>query len=209
MSDGPAAQIQLRVFDGTRKPMSGNIQLLVRVRDGNQKEVVSEYYRVSEIPIFEVPVFNNFGDDYAVIVSSEGYIQAGFFPVKVASNQRRVVDLMLLPKNATFDFDDAHWNLLALSHPELTALLAHGTGSPEASRNRYETFMEQHPTSLACFFNLTTAMAGIHLPQGTPLSYLREVIWDSSFAQDRFFAYAQIEIVDQVQRSAAERIFAP
>jgi hypothetical protein len=52
-------------------------------------------------------------------------------------------------------------------------------------------------------------MSTIHLPQGTPLTYLRELIWDESLARDRFFAYAQAELVDQVRQAAAQGLFVP
>lgn len=209
MSDGPTGEIQLRVFDGTREPINRGVELLIRLRDGNQKEVVSRFYRASEVPVFEVAVFNNFGDDYAVVVSADQYIQAGFFPVKVSLSQRQVIDIMLLPKRSRFNFERARWEVLAGSHAELIRLLSHGAGSPQAARDRYEALVEQRPASLACFFNLTTAMSGIHLPQGTPLDYLKELAWDDSFAQDRFFAFARAEIVDQVRRAAVQHVFSP
>jgi len=36
-------------------------------------------------------------------------------------------------------------------------------------------------------------MGQINLPQGTPLDYLKQILWDDSFAQDRFFAYRDPE----------------
>lgn len=42
--------------------------------------------------------------------------------------------------------------------------------------------------SLASFVNLVTATAAIN-PAGIPLDYIKEIM-DGSFAQDRFFAYA-------------------
>jgi hypothetical protein len=47
-------------------------------------------------------------------------------------------------------------------------------------------------------------MSQIHLPVGTPLAYLREVVWDDTFAQDRFYAYADKALIDQVKQAAAE-----
>jgi hypothetical protein len=66
-------------------------------------------------------------------------------------------------------------------------------------RDRYEDLIENKPKVLASFFNLCTAMNDIQLPQGTPLSYFKELIWDASFAQDRFFAYADPTLYDQVK----------
>jgi hypothetical protein len=69
--------------------------------------------------------------------------------------------------------------------------------------------LENRSAALACFFNLATAMAEIHLPVGSPLDYIRELIWDETMTQDRFFAWADRALVDQVVRSSAGGLFAP
>jgi len=43
----------------------------------------------------------------------------------------------------------------------------------------------------------------------TPLDYFKEVVWDDSFAQDRFFAYADIKLRDQVVFAAQRGLFRP
>jgi hypothetical protein len=60
---------------------------------------------------------------------------------------------------------------------------------------------------LACFFNLTTAMSQIHLPIDTSMEYIKELIWDE-MAQDRFFAWADPALVEQVRQSARKGAFA-
>jgi hypothetical protein len=209
MDNGQTAEIQLRLFDGTRQQVQSNLQTLIRIRDGNQNELLSNYYPASAVPIFKVPFYNNFGDYYAVIAFADTFIQTGFYPVKGSLVQSQRVDLMLLPKNGRFNFRDAQWTALQSSHSDLVTLLSHGAGSTSAARDRYEQFLETHAPSLACFFNLTTAMANMHLSESTPLTYLKELIWDASFAQDRFFAYADIALVDEVRRAAAQGLFAP
>jgi hypothetical protein len=62
---------------------------------------------------------------------------------------------------------------------------------------------------LASLLNLATAMKAIQLPNNTPLDYFKEILWDESLAQDRFFGYADKSIVDQVRRAAMEHEFAP
>jgi hypothetical protein len=52
-------------------------------------------------------------------------------------------------------------------------------------------------------------MKAIQLPNNTPLDYFKEILWDESLAQDRFFGYADKSIVDQVRRAAMEHEFAP
>jgi hypothetical protein len=56
-----------------------------------------------------------------------------------------------------------------------------------------------------------TAMSAIRFANGTPLSHLRELIWDppQEMRQDRFFAWADATLVDQVSQAATQGVFAP
>jgi hypothetical protein len=55
---------------------------------------------------------------------------------------------------------------------------------------------------------LTTAMSQIHLPVDTPMTYIKELLWDQ-MAQDRFFAWADPALVEQVKQAALKGTFAP
>jgi hypothetical protein len=206
-TDGQA-KINLNLFDGTRKPLAANTEVLIRIIDGNQKQLFADFRKGASLQ-FNVPFYGNFGDQYTVIVSADRYVQAGFQPVKLTPALPRTVDLMLLPKDGDYNFFDAKWTVLGETHPVLRNLLAHGAGNEAAARDRYEQFMEDKPDSLAAFLNITTAMAGIHLPVGTPIDYLKEIIWDDAVVQDRFYAWADRDLVEQVKRAATAGFFAP
>src|SRR5207253_975840 len=62
---------------------------------------------------------------------------------------------------------------------------------------------------LASLLNLVEAMRVIHLPTGTPLDYFKTINWDDSLAQDRFFGYADAELIRQVRMAVAQGAFAP
>jgi len=213
MSNGAASSssgsLMVNVFDGTRQLMKAGVQILLRVIDGNQKQLVSQFYTVPNILVEGLPIYNNFGDNYTVLVSADGYKDAGFTPVKIAANVVQSIDLMLLPNNGTFNFRDALWPTLQQTHPNFAALLAKGAADENAAQDRYSQLMENQPGSLASFFNLATAMSAINLPVGTPLDYIKEVIWDNTFAQDRFFGYADPKIIEQVITATAQKEFAP
>jgi hypothetical protein len=98
----PACTIVINVFDGRRQPMPGGVDVLYTLIDGNQKQFRNE--RASSSLRLTVPWFNNFGDNYSVLAYSDKYNQAGFFPVAASPDCRRNVDLMLLGKDADFDF---------------------------------------------------------------------------------------------------------
>lgn len=201
--------LMVNVFDGTRQPIAEGVQLLVRVRDGNQNELVSDFYKKPNILFNGLPFYDNFGDNYTVVVSSDGYVQAGLTPIKIAPNTTQSIDLMLLPEAGSFNFRDALWPALQQKHPGFAALLAKGAADDAAAQARYTGLMEGHPASLASFFNLVTAMRDIDLPVGTPLDYIKEVVWDDTFAQDRFFGYADRKLIDQIRLAAQHKEFAP
>jgi hypothetical protein len=196
------------VFDGARKPMPPGTQVLFTIRDGNQKTVFRDY-RGSQIVLPALPFYNNFGDYYTVVAWAQGYEQAGFTPVKVAPNAPQRVDLMLLKKDAACQFGGATWETVQAKRPALACLLACGTNSPTAARDRYREMVEQRPTELACLLNIATAMDQIHLRSGSPMQYLRQVICDDTLKQDRFFAYADPALLEEVQEAARQGVFAP
>ncbi len=207
----------VNVFDGARQPIGAGVKnLLVRIIDGNQNQFSSGFYTTPNIR-FQVPFYDNFGDNYTVIASADNCFQAGFTPVAVSPAAIQNLDLMLLPKEGQFNFAAAAWSALGQNEPKVAGLLAHGAASPDEAERRYEQLLEQKPLSLACFLNLTTAMANIRLPAGkAPLDYLKELIWTDlpeqglfAPAQDRFYAWADSALVSQVKAAAQQGEFAP
>lgn len=116
------------------------------------------------------------------------------------------VDLMLLPKDGTFKFQS--WSSLKTTDPVIATFLSVG-GSDSDTQTHYEDLMENKAPGLASLLNLATAMKAIQLPSKTPLDYFKEIEWDTSLAQDRFFAFADKILVDQVRQAAAQGEFAP
>jgi hypothetical protein len=203
-SDPATATIRLAVFDGTRSPIDPAVPLFVRILDGTQKQLHARDHFGPTID-FNVPFHDDFADRYTVLVAADGYQQAGFTPVEVEQDAVRSLDIMLVPKPFVFDFADAQWNVLP---PGLASLFAAGA-SPADARDRYQALMADRPQSLASLLNLVTAMSTILLPHGTPLAYLREILWDESLQQDRFFAYADAALVQEVLDAVAHGVFVP
>ncbi len=202
--------LKVNLFSGARTALPEGANALLTVRDGNQRTVPLKnngYVGGSAITIPGLPFFNNFGDNYAVVASAKRHQQAGFYPVKVNPVAPTVVDIMLLKKNPEYNFKGAVWNQLRQNYPDYAALLQAGAVD-EAAANRYDRLMENRPAVLACYFNLVTAMAQIQLPVKTPLFYLKELIWDK-MQQDRFFAWADEALIDQVIQAAGEGEFTP
>ena len=195
------AQLLLYVFDGTRRLISPEVNLLIKLVDGTQKQVHWEHHQGPSVS-FSVPFHNNHGDRYAVVVSADHHKQAGFHPVIVKKTLETRLELMLVPSHVSFNFDDAGWDELGNTHLQVRDLLAAGGGT--SAEARYNDLRDNQPKVLACFFNITTAMTQAPLIEGTPLDYLKELIWgEKTFKQDRFFAYADKALLDEVKLAAA------
>jgi hypothetical protein len=195
--------LKVNVFDGTREPMDTNsVSVLYRIIDGHQRKVVEKESSSSSVQFNGLPFYDNFGDNYTVIAWAKGYRQAGFTPVKLHPDHPIEIDLMLLPEKMECDFSDAAWSEIYSKMP----FLASGLGM-EAAKQRYETLMREKPKCIAALLNITTAMGQIYLRAGTPLNFLKEIKWDDSFAQDRFFAYCDPVLVEQIRLAAHHGLF--
>src|SRR5467141_2694122 len=141
------ATILLNIFDGTRQPIGPGVKnLLVRIIDGNQRQLFSDFRSGSSFQ-FQVPFYDNFGDSYTVITSADHHTQDGATPVNVQRAIPQTVDFMLLDKNATFRFANARWNDLPQKYPETHSMLARGAGTEADAQARYENLMEKDPAT--------------------------------------------------------------
>jgi hypothetical protein len=196
------------LFSGRREPLKLKSKVLVTLLDGNQKQVHRKHHSASTIIFKGLPFNNNFVDNYTVVASASDHQQVGFTPVTISPHLPVPVDLMLLPNDPGYDFSEAKWDLIS-SKPEYRSFLTAGAATEGAARDRYTDVLENHPGSLACLLNILTAMRQIHLRNGTPVGYLRELFWDQSMEAERFFAWVDAEFVPQVEHSAAEGHFEP
>ena len=145
-------------------------------------------------------------DNYTVLVTCDGYRDAGFFPVKVSPDAPSRVDLMLVPKRARYRFPS--WDELKADHQRFADFL-NCERDVGTARTRYDELRQSREPALASLLNLTAAMSGIHLPVGTPLDYFRQIEWEASLAQDRFFGFADAGIVNQVKTAWKQGEFEP
>lgn len=198
------SKLQVRIFDGSRQLFSAAAKFLVTITDGNKTQHIRNYYEANDMN-FDLPFFDNFGDDYTVVVWAEGYKQAGFVPVTLSDKYLRTLDIMLISDTPGFSFVDAKWDIVNARYPFLGSDVDNATGAA-----RYGNFLDQTPKSLACLLNLGEAMSQIPLSQGTPLDYIKQLRWDAPYApaQDRFFAWSDVRLIDQVKIAAAAKEFA-
>jgi hypothetical protein len=198
------ATMVVTIYGGTREPIQKK-DFLIRIFDGFQNKLFDNY-KPAPTTVFHLPYRDNFQDECIVLASSDGYVDAGFNPVKLSLKAIAPVDLMLLEDKADFKF--LTWAGVKAADPVIASFIAVGSSDAQAKK-QYDALRENKPAALASLLNLATAMKSIQLPSKTPLDYFKQILWDDSLAQDRFFAYADKSIVDQVRRAAMEGEFAP
>jgi hypothetical protein len=213
MDGTDTASILINIVDGTRQPLTGTVKWSATIHDGRSP---SEWRLIrldgtgSTELIKGLSYFDNFGDNYTVVVNSSAYEDAGWMPVHVSAAMPVTVALMLIPKGGHINFADADWNALTSFRPRFAQILS--TGINDAP-DRYISLMEQQEgLVLGCVLNLLTAMSQITLPSGkSPLDYYWQPIWDDSqfpMAQDRFFAYVDKALVEDVVQAGRMGSFA-
>jgi hypothetical protein len=196
--------LRLRIFDGSRQLFAKPARFLVKIVDGNQTQQVWDYYTHNDITFNGLRFYNNLFDNYTVVVSCDGYKQAGYQPVKLSNAYTTTLDIMLIANDPGFSFVNARWDAGKAEFP----FVASGADNA-AGEQRYDALLEAEEP-LACLLNLCEAMSQIALPQGTPLDYIQQIRWDAPYAptQDRFFAWCDAGLVDQVKAAAAAGKFA-
>lgn len=205
--------ILINLVDGTRQPLASDVKWSAQIFDGRPPEqaktVTVDGAGPAEL-VKGLTFYNNFFDNYRVVVNAKGYEDAGWMPVLVSPAKPAVVNLMLLPKNAHLNFSGATWNALNSLRPRFAEILSAGI---DIAPDRYSKLMEQPKgLVLGCVLNLLTAMSQITLPSGkNPLDYYWQPFWDDPLfpmAQDRFFSYVDRVLVDDVVKAAKMGSFA-
>ena len=201
------ARLVVKVFDGTRRLIGEDVQIAITLVDGNVKTVVDGQSARGAVHPFDVEFFDNFGDRYTVRVRAHGYKEAGC-RLKVSDTKPTNAEVMLLPSNGTFKFPNGDWASLKQNQLELYDLLRHGAADDQEAEDRYNKLKNEHAPVLAAIMNITKAMSQIDLKSGTALDYFKELIWDDTMQQDRFYAYAHQSLIADLKQAARDKRFA-
>jgi hypothetical protein len=201
------AVLMLNLFGGDRQPLPKKFKPLIRISDGYQKRLLAKYISGPNIRFPDLPFSDGLADNMTVLVCLDACYDAGFFPVKISPLRITDLDLILVPKPGRFEFDA--WEVVQEKHPYICSFLACGSNSDQA-KQKYEDLRTNQAKHLllAALLNLTVAMSQIHLPRGTPLDYFKQIEW-GELERDRFFAYADNALVDQVRMGTDQKLFAP
>jgi hypothetical protein len=200
--ENPSRQLVVQVYDGTRRLIGKDVEIGIDIHDGNRKDWTPSKSFKGPVHSFSVEFFNTpIGDRYSVIVSANRYKTAGCYVYLKVSKQSSDAKVMLLPTKGTFKFPDGDWDSLRQNRRTLYALLRQGATSDEAARERYGKLMQDNASTLAAIMNITEALDQIPLPPGpTALDYFKQLIWDDTMQRDRFYAYADISLKDQLEK---------
>ncbi len=197
------APITITLLWGAGEPFVAQKKMLVRIT--NDSDVTTSFWADAPTVHANLQFHDGPGDHYRIVVYVDGYENGGGF-VQADPKTHQTVSLLMIPSHASFDFPA--WADLQEKHAPAAMLIAAGVSDSEAQA-RYESLAKTRPLSLASLMNLCAAMQSIELGGGkTPLSFLKEVIWDSTLAQDRFFGYADPAVIPLVRAAAADGEFA-
>jgi hypothetical protein len=204
MANETVARATIVLYDGAEQPVAEEVEVLLEIRNNfgvNQSNWVKGPVIQLNLQYFDGP-----GDDYTVTVWVKGNRGTGDF-VKADPKVHQVLKFMLIPVPTKIAFRP--WDDLKTKYPKPAQFLALGLADDAAAQQRYADLQATKAASLACFMNLITAMDGVRIGGGkTPLDYLKEINWDSTFAQDRFFGYIDPAMIPAVVATAADGGFA-
>jgi hypothetical protein len=207
------ASLRVRIFDGHRQPFANPKNIFIRIIDGNQSQHMARAFNASDLTFTDLPLFDNFGDNYTVLISKSGHVSAGFHPVKLSAAVTEILDLMLIPQPCQFDFADTPFATLQQTRPQFCTIMS---GIETNAAARFDALLDNDPANdfltgrqAADILNIMTAMSDINLRAGKAIDYLKAVIWDGKqgLKPDRFFAWADPKLLDQVTLGLQEGHF--
>jgi hypothetical protein len=202
MATTTTGTIRLNIVDGTRQPVRGGLNLLVRVLDGNKQPVATQWVKGPTVPIMGLQFHDSPADWYTMVVHADGYQDGGIYPVRLQAGKLIDAYVMLLPSGGSFHFPPIE---TVQADGKLYQFLANGT---QDVVTRYHTTLENQPLQLGALFTIGTAIKDIPLDDmSSPLDYYWEVVWDL-LMPDRFWAWVDARLADRIATLAALHSFA-
>ena len=142
------ATMVVTLYDGTRQPIQGG-DFLIRILDGFQNMLFADY-KTAPTTVFRLPYRDNLQDNCTVLATGNGHVDAGFTPVKLSTAAIAMVDLMLLPDKATFDF--LQWGALKDADSTVASFISLGSSDAQA-QGHYDDLRKNKPAALASLLN--------------------------------------------------------
>lgn len=209
-----ATLIDVTLFNGRREQLSRQKKdVLLSVRNGSEKSFHRAFVNGPTISI-ETEFHNSPADDHVVLASLKHHRDSGFMPVKVKKDESTPLHLMLIERDAAFEFSSFSTVTTTPDHQALSSLLTGSFG--DQAKLQYERLQETAMRApLACVMNIVEALAVVALPapnNGRPTlaHYIAALDLTPSrqwLRPDRFFAWCHADIAQTVRSIPA--LFAP
>jgi len=185
------------VYDGARRVMQPAPDILFRVINPLGRQTSVGFHQAASVRFDGLP-YDGTGGAYSFVVWADGYRQCGISVVPMIGAVMPI-ELMLLRSAAQPDLSSATFAAVSARFPFLT--------KDPTAQPQYKQALASRPMAIAAMLNILTAMDQITLKQGSPAQYLQGVRWDSSLAQDRFFAYCDPQLQADVEAAANQGLF--
>lgn len=204
MAGEAIARATIVLYDGAEQPISEEMEVLLEIRNG--RGIDRTNWVKGPVIVLDLQLFNGPGDDYTVTAWVKGHRTTGDF-IKANPKVHVVRKLMLIPVPTRLEFRP--WADLKAKYPRIAEFVGLGSADDPTAEKQYLELQKNKPAALACFMNLVTAMSKIGIGGGkSPLDFLKEIKWDNSFAQDRFFGYIDPAMIPLVVATAKDGGFA-
>ena len=142
------ANIILNVYDGKRQLLDKAVRWSAQAIDGrglNERKTLLFPDLRGGSQLLNVPFFDNFGDNYTIIVTADGFQTGAWRPVTVSGSGPVTADILLLPNNGTPHFAGATWDQLSQLRPNVAKMIRACCPDPAAAAAMYASAYENRP----------------------------------------------------------------
>ncbi len=205
MPDHASAKATIVLNDSTGQQMTQALDVLIGVK--NNQDIDQSFWSKGPVIQLDLPFHDGPGDHYIVNAWAKGYRGTGDF-VKANPKVHPTFKFLMIPVPTKVVFPA--WAELKAKNPKAAELLGLGLTTETDAQQRYLDLQQRNRSAaLTCFLNLTAAMDELVVGgQKTPLDYLKEIEWDNTFAQDRFFGYVDKALIPAIVAAAKDGEFA-
>jgi hypothetical protein len=192
----PKGNINLTMYSADRTLWShGKVRIQVIDPFSDSEVLMAEDTAAGPTALLE-SVLADKGRIYAILVSAEGYRQAGIYPVKARANGLVQAAVMLLPEKARFEFPQPLLSRLKTYSPVFWAALVAG-GMTDAS------LADMEPERLACVLNIEAKLRNTRVTGIPAMEFVRGIEGAGGIGADRLHARLDRMLIEKLQAEAA------